>query len=94
MMRPSASLIGDTVSEMGMRRPSLVCRTVSKWSIRCALAEAGEDVKFLGPSIVGNDQKNVLADGLGRRVAEELLRRPVPRGDDAVQRLADDGIVG
>ena len=58
-----------------------------------ALAEAGEDLNFLRPSIVRNDQENVLADGLGRRVAKESLRRPVPRRDDAVQRLADDGIV-
>ena len=33
MIVPCASLIGDTVSEMGIRWPFLVRRTVSKWSI-------------------------------------------------------------
>ena len=32
-MVPVASLIGETVSEIAIRRPSLACRTVSKWSI-------------------------------------------------------------
>ena len=94
MMRPLASVIGDTVNDTGMSRPSFVCRTVSKWSIFWPRRRRDEHVFFLRPSIVGNDQEDLLADRLGRRVAEELLRGPVPRGDNPVQRLADDGIVG
>src|SRR2546421_12974834 len=61
------------------------------WS---AGARAGHHLSPPGPPIRGHDEEDRLADRLGRRVAEELLGRPVPRRDGAVQRLADDRVVG
>src|SRR4030095_4552017 len=46
------------------------------------------------PPVRWNDQEDVLANRLGRRVAKKPLRASIPRSDDAIQRLAHDGIVG
>ena len=35
-----------------------------------------------------------LTNRFGRTVSEKPLRRRIPTGDDAIQRLADDGVVG
>ena len=53
-----------------------------------------EDVLFLGAPIVGNDQGDVPADRLRRRPAEHALGGRIPRRDDAVERLADDDVIG
>ena len=56
--------------------------------------DAAEDVfLFIGP-FGRNDKGNVSTDGLLRGVAEESLGGGIPTLDDAVQVLADDGIVG
>src|SRR5947207_960117 len=44
--------------------------------------------------IFWNDQTNGLAHGLTFRVAEHSLRGGIPRGDDAIEVLGDDGIIG
>src|SRR5207253_2160359 len=61
---------------------------------RFAAAETLQDTLLLLAPVGRNDEEDRLADRLGRRVAEELLGRPVPRRDGAVQRLADDRVVG
>ena len=42
----------------------------------------------------GNDERDMAADGLLGRVTEQPLGAGVPALNDAVERLADDGIVG
>ena len=93
-MTPFESLIGDTVSDTGTYTAILGPPQSLKVIDLFASAEALENLNFLCPSVVRNDQENVLPDRLGCRVAKEPLRRPVPRGDDAIQCFADDGIVG
>ena len=58
-----------------------------------AAPDAGQDLVFLLLPVVGDDAADRLADHLGRGVAEHPLGGRVPRGDDAVQVLADDGVV-
>ena len=55
--------------------------------------EAGDDLVFLADPIGRNDERDVAADRLVRGVAEEPLGAGVPAVDDAVERLADDGVV-
>jgi hypothetical protein len=78
MTPPAAFFIGDTVNEISTRRPSL--------------ARPGEHLPLLVEAILGDDQRDVAADRLGGAVAEHSLGRRVPRRDDAVERLADDGV--
>ena len=59
-----------------------------------AAADAGQHVVLLRVPLQGNDQLDVVADGLRRAVAEHPLGGAVPAGDDAVERLADDRVVG
>ena len=54
---------------------------------------AKQPVLFL-TAVTGNDHLDGLADHLPGGVAENLFRRMVPTGDDAVQRHTDDRIVG
>ena len=56
-------------------------------------ADARQDHVFFGLAIGRDDHANRLADGLGGGVAEHAFGRPVPGRDDAVQILADDGVV-
>ncbi len=51
------------------------------------------DDVFLRETLRGDYERDVTADGLGRRVAEHPLRSPIPRRDYPVEGLADDGIV-
>src|ERR1700676_4681249 len=59
-----------------------------------ASSESLNNLHFFVPSILGNDQGNVLAYGFFAGVAEHSLRTVIPAGDDAVQSLADDCVVG
>src|SRR5436190_17413841 len=58
-----------------------------------ATPDVADDVVFLGLSLRRDDAPDRLADHLLGGEAEQPLRPRVPRGDDAVQRLADDGVV-
>jgi hypothetical protein len=58
-----------------------------------AASDAGQDLVFLLLPVVGDDATNGLADHLRFRKAEHPLGGRIPGGDDAVQILADDGIV-
>src|SRR5207244_4719000 len=59
-----------------------------------ASANTSEHIFFFRPSVVWNDEENVLADRLGLRVSEQPLCAVIPRRNDAVHRLAHDGVVG
>src|ERR1700674_3642990 len=59
-----------------------------------ASSEPSNNLRFFVPSILGNDQSDVLAHGLFAGVAEQSFRALVPTRDDAVECLADDGVVG
>ena len=74
--------------------PSLRWRIVSKCVIALTGADARQDRVFFGLAIGRNDHANRLADRFARGVAEHPFGRPVPGRDDAVQILADDGVVG
>ena len=58
-----------------------------------ALDEAGQDLAFLGVSVLRNDQRDVLAHRLGRGIAEDPFGPRVPGRDDPLEGLAHDGIV-
>ena len=55
--------------------------------------EARDDLVFFRDAIRRNDERDVAADRLLRRVAEQPLGGGVPALDDAVERLADDRVV-
>src|SRR5262249_8807305 len=55
--------------------------------------EAGEDLALLVQAIRRDDEIDPLPDRFGGRIAEDALRARVPARDDAVERLADDGVV-
>ena len=90
---PASSLIGEIVSDTGMRRPSDRTRSVSKCSIRCPAFRLAMIWSSSAMRSGGNDEGDVAADGLLGGVAEEPLGRRVPALNDAVERLADDGVV-
>src|ERR1051325_6080269 len=56
-------------------------------------ADARDDVVFFVLAVVGNDRADRAAVHFRRGIAEHPLRRGVPRRDDAVEILADDGVV-
>ena len=91
--RPSASLTGETISEMSTGVPSLCRRTVSISTGSPARMWRQHHV-FLAPPVGRNDQRDRLADRLGCGVAEHPLGAAVPGHDDAVEVLADDRVVG
>jgi hypothetical protein len=86
-------LIGEIVRDTWMRRPSLLFRSVSKWSTLRSGPEIRDDVVFLRDAILRNDERDVAADRLLGGVAEQPLGAGVPGPDDSVERLADDRIV-
>ena len=79
---------------MSIRRPSLATRTVSKCSTRSPRRSRARIVVLLVQPLRRDDQGDRPADGLRGRVAEEPLGPGVPRPDDAVERLADDRVLG
>ena len=56
-------------------------------------AQPGKNHLLFALAVIRNDQQNGPADRLGRGVAEQTLGTAVPRRNDAVERLADDGVV-
>ena len=85
--------MGEMVSETRMRRPSE--RTALGLEMLDPLAglQAGDDPIFLGDAFGRDDQRDVAADRLVGRVAEETLGGGVPALNDAVERLADDRVI-
>ena len=59
-----------------------------------APAQPRQDLALLVMQLGRDDAGDRLADHLVRRIAENAGRTGVPRGDPALQRLADDGVVG
>jgi hypothetical protein len=59
-----------------------------------ATPELFQDRRHLAGALGRDQQGDGPAHGLGRRVAVDLLRPPVPGEDDAVQVLAEDGVRG
>src|SRR5690242_10115634 len=57
-----------------------------------ARTQLGEDIDFFVLQVLGDDAGYRLADHLRRGVTEQLLRRGIPRGDDSVEGLADNGV--
>ena len=58
-----------------------------------ATSETREDVLFFGFELWRNDRHDRPADDLARRIPIEALGRRIPRGDRAIDGLADDGII-
>ena len=85
---------GETVSEIGISVPSFRWRIVSKcataWPARMRARTSSSSPWRSAGMIIRIERP----DRLGGGVAEHPLRGPVPRRDDAVQILADDGVVG
>ena len=77
-----------------MSVPSLRWRIVSKCVTASPARMRREDHVFFGLPIGGNDHPDRLADRFRGGVAEHPFGGAVPRRDDAVQVLADDGVVG
>src|SRR5262249_44382439 len=59
-----------------------------------ASPDSAENEVFLGLTVRGNDQADRLPYGFRSTITEHPLGRMVPRNDDAVQRFADDRVVG
>ena len=90
---PSASRIGETLSETSMIRPSFVSRWVSKWPTARPAGYAPGSGHVLG-MLRRHQGGDGLADDLGGGVAQDPLGGLIPARDDPVERLADDGVVG
>jgi hypothetical protein len=58
-----------------------------------ARSNARQDSVFLGLAIVGNDHPNGTANRLRGCIPKHPFGRVIPRSDDAIQILADDGVV-
>ena len=77
------------------REPSIFGLTDGlKMRDRLSRANEREHGRFFLEPILGDDQRNGLPDHLRGGVAEHLFGPAVPCLDDAVEILADDGIVG
>jgi hypothetical protein len=59
-----------------------------------AAADAREDRILLADAIRRDHERDGPAQCLGGRIAEQLFGAAVPRRDDAVEILADDGVFG
>src|SRR5690348_16150024 len=59
-----------------------------------ATSEPSDDLGLLAVQLARNERQNRFADDLLRGVPEEAFRGRVPRRDDAVERLADDRVIG
>jgi hypothetical protein len=59
-----------------------------------AIAQPTQDLLLLRVQLRRHDQQDRLAYRFRGAVAEDARRAAVPRLDDALERLADDGIVG
>ena len=89
---PAPSRIGETVSEIrrgGRPWPPHGVEMLDP----LAAAELGQDLVLLVLQLGRDDLRDRLADHLVGLVAEDPLGAGVPRGDDALQRLADDRVV-
>ena len=93
MTWPASSLIGEMVSDTRMRWPSLAHPHGLEVFDPLPGLQGGDDLVLFGDAVRRNDQGDVTPDGLLGRVAEQPLGGGVPALDDAVQRLADDGVV-
>jgi hypothetical protein len=59
-----------------------------------AAPQALDDAGLFVEMFLGDQDGDGFANRLIRRVAEDSLGAGIPRGDDAVERLRDDGVVG
>jgi hypothetical protein len=57
-----------------------------------AVADAAQELSFLGLAMRWDDPGDRAADGLGGGVAEHLLGAGIPRQDDPGERLGEDGV--
>jgi hypothetical protein len=55
--------------------------------------DAREDVILLGEPIGRNDHRDVTSHRFGHRPAEHPLGPPIPRRDDTIEPLGDEGFV-
>ncbi len=94
MISPAAERIGEMLSETSRLRPSLCDAGGFVVFDPFAAADPVEDVVDLGAPVRRDDDIDGFADRFGGGEAEQLLGRPVPAGDGAVERLGDDGVVG
>src|ERR1700678_2331482 len=59
-----------------------------------ASPQARNNLFFFSTALRRNEKRDRLADGFVRGVAENPLRTLVPTGDDAVEALADNRVIG
>ena len=87
---PSSSLISATLSDTATRRP------VRSHPLRLevldapTLLECLDDAVFFCEAVRRNHERDVAANGVGGRVAEQALGSRIPALDEAVEPLADD----
>ena len=91
-----ASLVSDRRDRERDRHSRAVLALSNRLVVVDLLAGAnlGEDHVFFVLQFLGNQHANGLPDRLGCGVAEHTLGGRIPRHDDAVEILRDDGIVG
>ena len=94
MILPSALLTGEIVRDTSTRLPSFRNRTVSKCSIRSPRLSCSMICRQLVGVFGRDEDRQWFADDLLGGVAVKPLRTFVPADDDAVEGLADDGVVG
>src|ERR1700691_4787116 len=60
----------------------------------CAFAQALQKLLLPFQTVRRNDKADGPTDGFFSRIAEQTLSAAIPGRDDALQRLADDGVIG
>ena len=94
MIAPEAALIGDMLSATSTEVPSLAQPHGFVLLDGFAPTDPADDVVDFAQPVRRHDQRDVPADGFCRGVAEQALGGRTPAGDQAVERLGDDGVVG
>ena len=94
MTLPSSSLIGEIVSDTTIGRPSLPHALGLEMVDAPPGPQARDDLVLLAEALGRDHQRDVAADRLLGGVAEQPLGGRVPALDRAVERLADDRVVG
>src|ERR1700735_2369953 len=59
-----------------------------------AAPDSGQNVVFFGPSLGRDDHLDMLADGFSRAIAKHAFGAWIPRCDHAVERFADNYVIG
>ena len=92
--RPVRSFTGEMVTETGNFSPLFLTLTVSEWSNPFSGPDLGEDFKFNKAGVPPDEAQDGLTYDFVRCIAENPPGDIISAGNDSVEVLANDGVVG